>query len=939
MKFPAVPLFPALALLQALVAAGLAVEVRAAAPFVETKTVAEWIWADDSPSRSKVERFRKTFRLEEEIASAELRAVADFNAMNVFVNGKQVLQVEDFSPAITRDVLKELRTGENVIIVDSRSNDGPAAIALKLTVGFKNGEKQTIVTNATWQAAAGNRQAWTGAKSLGPLAEEPFGDRGRTIGITLLDDYTQWKQALGADAGTDPGAFSLPEGFEIELLRSAAKEEDSWVSMAFDPQGRLTIGKESQGLLRFTLPKRSGDAIQVETINDDLKECRGLLYAHGSLYANANNSKGMYRLRDSNGDDQFDEVKLLRTFSGGVGHGRNSLALGPDGMIYSIHGDSVDVPTDMINRTSPLREPRPEKQTREGCVVRTDRDGETWELVVAGLRNPYGIAFHPDGEMFTYDADAEYDTGSPWYRPTRVHHMLPGGDYGWRGVTKNWPPFYPDRPEAAPNDLDVGKGSPTSVAFGTNSAFPPKYQRALFLLDWAYGRIVAVHATPRGSSYAMRAEPFIKGRPLNVTALDFGPDGAMYFVTGGRKTQSGLYRVRYVRPTFKEDSRSAQQVAREQHAEAARKTRRELETFHGKQDEASPDAVIAAAWPRLGSSDPWLRHAARIAVEHQPVDAWRDRALREPQPLAALTALLALAQTKDSETALKIIQRLDRFPLKKLSLTEQLIALRIHELCLSRLPKIDRENTDRISRKWDALYPAEHPILNKRLCALLVRLQSPNVLPKTLALLAESTSQAEQLQFLLVLRDVRSGWTLDQRREYFTWIAKMKTFIGGEGMPTITARIKEDAMADLTDQERIAVAPILNVLDSPANDDAWASRKLVREWKTEELVQSLPRTKTGNRQRGEKMFAAARCSLCHRVGRLGAAVGPDLTAVARRFSRKDMLTSILDPSLVVAEKYRQDVVVTQSGQVITGRVVPTNDFRSPTLRIAADPLN
>ena len=81
--------------------------------------------------------------------------------------------------------------------------------------------------------------------------------------------------------------------------------------------------------------------------------------AHDALYANANNSKGLYRLRDTDGDDRFDEVKLLRQFPGGVGHGRNDLALGPDGMIYSMHGDSVEVPLDDIrDYTSPLRERR-----------------------------------------------------------------------------------------------------------------------------------------------------------------------------------------------------------------------------------------------------------------------------------------------------------------------------------------------------------------------------------------------------------------------------------------------------------------------------------------------------------------------------------------------------------------------------------------------------
>ena len=190
------------------------------------------------------------------------------------------------------------------------------------------------------------------------------------------------------------------------------------------------------------------------------------------MYASANNSKGLYRLRDTDGDDQFDEVKLLYQSDGGVGHGRNDLALGPDGKIYLITGDAVDLPKNLQDRTSPFREHSQGQKSREGHVMRFDAEGKHGELIAAGLRNPYGIAFNPNGECLTYDADAEYDMGSPWYRPTRIVHITAGSDYGWRGVTKSWPPYYPDHADNAPPVLDIGKGSPTGVKFGTKSHFP-----------------------------------------------------------------------------------------------------------------------------------------------------------------------------------------------------------------------------------------------------------------------------------------------------------------------------------------------------------------------------------------------------------------------------------------------------------------------------------
>src|SRR5205085_3649274 len=98
-------------------------------------------------------------------------------------------------------------------------------------------------------------------------------------------------------------------------------------------------------------------------------------------------------------------------------------------------------------------------------------------------------------------------------------------------------------PDTLPSVVDIGVSSPTAIKFGTKSNWPEPWRSALFIEDWAYGKIIAVHLRTKGASYGGSSEVFLKGRPLNVTGLEFGPDGAMYFTTGGRRTQSGLYRV------------------------------------------------------------------------------------------------------------------------------------------------------------------------------------------------------------------------------------------------------------------------------------------------------------------------------------------------------------------------------------------------------------
>src|SRR5205814_701635 len=148
--------------------------------------------------------------------------------------------------------------------------------------------------------------------------------------------------ALGTNVATDPAALTLLPGFKVEILRSSQPGEGSWISLAFDPQGRLTLARENRGLIRLAIGR---DAIKsVEVINDTLLECRGLLYALGALYVNANNSKGFYRLRDTTGSDHFDEIKLLLRTGGNVGHGRNHVVLGPDGAIWLVHGNNVTLP-------------------------------------------------------------------------------------------------------------------------------------------------------------------------------------------------------------------------------------------------------------------------------------------------------------------------------------------------------------------------------------------------------------------------------------------------------------------------------------------------------------------------------------------------------------------------------------------------------------------
>src|SRR3954464_12867758 len=126
-----------------------------------------------------------------------------------------------------------------------------------------------------------------------------------------LNDYNQWKLALESGGVANPVSISTLPGYQVDIVRTALPGEGSWIALAFDPQGRIVVSREDKGLLRFTLDREGKAAAKPETINSDLLECRGLLFAHGALYVSANNSLGIYRLKDNDGDGIYEEVKLL----------------------------------------------------------------------------------------------------------------------------------------------------------------------------------------------------------------------------------------------------------------------------------------------------------------------------------------------------------------------------------------------------------------------------------------------------------------------------------------------------------------------------------------------------------------------------------------------------------------------------------------------------
>lgn len=823
-----------------------------------------------------------------------------------------------------------------------------------------------------------NRNAWTRnwAFTISALV---------LLGVVGCNDNSETRESRKVDPKIEN--LKLQEGFQAEhLYDPAANDKGSWVAMTFDDKGRLITSDQFGALYRLELAPIGADSLQPQiekliigqgTEKDSILShggmgyAQGLLWAHNSLYVMVNNHEGnedfekdsgLYRLQDTDGDDQFDKISLLKSLKGWGEHGPHSIVLSPDKeSLYVIAGNHTDLPEMDAYRLPPvwqtdnlfpeIKDPRGHANDRGapgGWIAKTDSLGSHWELISAGQRNAFDLAFNEAGDLFTYDADMEWDFGMPWYRPTRIVHLTSGSEYGWRTGNGKWDPSYPDN---LPPVLNIGQGSPTNLVSGAKAAFPQKYQKSLFGFDWSFGIIYAIHLKPEGSSYTATAEEFLSGSPLPLTDGVIGPDGALYFLTGGRRLQSDLYRVYY---DGEEEVSLASDTSAPEKTEAQR-TREKLETFH-----SGPNAeAVDLAWPYLDHPDRFIRYAARIAVEHQPVDQWREKALTEEDPGTLTSVAIALARQGESNLNNELLKSLMELNYETLSEGEQQDLLRAFELVLLRLGEPAPGEKEKLIAYLDAHYPAKSNKLNRSLSKILVHLEAPQAVEKTLALLKKAenddseeetfmesanlihrnpsfgldiaemlakTPPAQQVYFATVLGEADKGWTPELREEYLSWFQEAFNYKGGlsyigfidKARQTALSRVPEEKFAfynDISGDSLVSGNGIsLAGISRPEGPG--------RNWSMEEALPLVNDSLVDrNFGKGKSLFAATLCISCHSMQGEGSAVGPDLTQLGNRFTPEDILESIIDPNKVVSDQYAAMEFFLKDGGSVVGRLI------------------
>lgn len=354
------------------------------------------------------------------------------------------------------------------------------------------------------------------------------------LGLLLLLS----RAAVAADP---PTGLRVEAGFVVSEYAGPELANDI-IRMTVHPDGRLVVA--GLGYIRILADDdRDGRADRAIPFADVPADgAMGLLWEEDALYYVGDG--GLRRLRDADRDDRPDgPPELIRPVKTGGEHDAHQIRRGPDGWLYLLGGNFTGIDRSWASLpTSPITDPV------AGCLVRFAPDLSGSEVVADGFRNAYDFDFTLDGEVVTYDSDNERCVSLPWYEPTRVYHVIPGGRHGWLApqLAETWrlPPYLPD---VVPPIATLGRGSPTGVVCYRHTRFPPEYHGGFFVLDWTFGRVWFLRLSPSGATYTTRARAFLQAvgeDGFAPTDAVVHPDSGELFISiGGRGTRGSVYRI------------------------------------------------------------------------------------------------------------------------------------------------------------------------------------------------------------------------------------------------------------------------------------------------------------------------------------------------------------------------------------------------------------
>ncbi len=317
--------------------------------------------------------------------------------------------------------------------------------------------------------------------------------------------------------------MQLQRGFTAETL---PERFNGMSVMVFGPDGKLYVATSAGAITRLDYTKAAGTT-RTESIASGLSGLLGMTFVGNDLYVSHRGS--VTKIPNATGTPGTHQQIVSGLPSGG--HQNDTIAQGPDGLLYLPVGSTCNV----CRESDPL----------SATVVRFRLDGSNLEVFAKGLRNNFGIAFHPaDGTLWGVDNGRD-DLGEN-APPEELNLLVKDGNYGWPdcwGTNKgsNCQGTLPPVVELDP------RSSANVMIFYTGSQFPQNYKNDVFITEYgAHARtsgmkVVRVKLTKNGNAYTGSSIDFATGfdRPLAIVQ---DPSGALLI---GDYGTGRIYRVRY----------------------------------------------------------------------------------------------------------------------------------------------------------------------------------------------------------------------------------------------------------------------------------------------------------------------------------------------------------------------------------------------------------
>ncbi|MEJ0102718.1 MAG: hypothetical protein WDO19_09275 [Bacteroidota bacterium] len=329
-----------------------------------------------------------------------------------------------------------------------------------------------------------------------------------------------------------------------------------------------------------------------------------------------------------------------------------------------------------------------------------------------------------------------------------------------------------------------------------------------------------------------------------------------------------------------------------------KKIRRQLEEFH----EGPKAGAVDFAWPYLKHSDRFIRFAARIAIENQPVSEWQNKLFSEKDPVIITQASIALARKGKPDVKNQVLKLLTSVDYSALSEPQQIDLQRAFELVFARMGMPDAAMKTAVANYLSPHYPAATNDLNRELSKLLVYIDAPQAVEKTMTLLATAKDDdsgqktisessdlimrnpqygmdiagmlskippQQQTWYAIVLSQAKNGWTKESEEKYYQWFYNAFTFKGGHSFIGFINQARKNALTNVPKDQfafynKMSGDSLVGSSGIYVVSGIQQPKGPGRDWELDEATK-VADSGIVHRDfdRGKAMFAASLCISCH----------------------------------------------------------------------------